>query len=135
METTKRYQMTEAVLIVTEPDDTVLDGYRILLADLTSEQSQTVSASLLNISLSDRVVLYSWNSSNNIEWLLDKKAKSDLILFNADSYNDILAGYLSAQKNSYYFGNLKLLAGANNSRIYAQEDCQKLLDYVISKNG
>jgi hypothetical protein len=127
--------MTEAVLIVTEPDDTVLDGYRILLADLTSEQSQTVSASLLNISLSDRVVLYSWNSSNNIEWLLDKKAKSDLILFNADSYNDILAGYLSAQKNSYYFGNLKLLAGANNSRIYAQEDCQKLLDYVISKNG
>ncbi len=127
--------MTEQVLIVTDPDETLLDGYRILLADLTHEQSQVVSASLLNISLSDRVVLYSWNSSNNIEWLLDKKEKCDLILFNADSYNDILVGYLSAQKNSYYFGNLKLLAGANNSRIYAQEDCEKLLEYTITQNG
>jgi hypothetical protein len=127
--------MTEQVLIVTEPDDTLLDGYRILLADLTPDQSQIVSASLLNISLSDRVVLYSWNSSNSIEWLLDKKEKCDLILFNADSYNDILVGYLSAQKNSYYFGNLKLLAGANNLRIYAQEDCERLLEYTTTKNG
>jgi hypothetical protein len=127
--------MTEQVLIVTEPDDTILDGYRLLLVDLTTEQSQTISISLLNIRLSRRVILYSWNSSNSIEWLLDKKSKCNLIVFNADSYNDIVIGYLTAHTNSYYFGNLKLLAGANNSRIYAQEDCEQLLEYVITKNG
>lgn len=127
--------MIEQVLIATEPDDVVLDGFRILLADLTPEQSQTVSASLLNISLSQRVILYSWNSNNSIEWLLDKKAKCNLIVFNADSYNNILIGYLAAQANSYYFGDLKLLAGANNSKLYAQEDCQRLLEYTITQNG
>jgi hypothetical protein len=127
--------MTEQVLIVTEPDDTVLDGYRILLVDLTPDQSQAVSLSLLNIRLSSRVVLYNWNSTNSTEWLLDKKAKCNLILFNADSYNDILIGYLAAQASSYYFGDLKLLAGANNSRIFAQEDCEKLLEYTITQNG
>jgi len=125
--------MTDQVLIVTAPDDTILDGFRILLVDLTPEQSQAVSLSLLNISLSNRVVLYSWNSNDSIAWLLDKKSKSDAILFNADSYNELLIGYLSAQLNSYYFGQLKLLAGANNSQIYGQEDCQTILDYVISK--
>lgn len=127
--------MTDQVLIVTEPDDAILDGYRILLADLTPEQSLITSQSLLNIRLSNRVILYSWNSTNSIKWLLDKKTKCDLILFNADSYNDILVGYLSAQPNSYYFGTLKLLAGANNSILYAQDDCERLLEYVITQNG
>jgi hypothetical protein len=127
--------MTDQVLIVTDPDDTILDGYRILLADLTLEQSQAVSQSLLNIKLSKRVVLYSWNNNDSIAWLLDKKPKCDTVLFNADSRNDLLVGYLAAHPNSYYFGQLRLLAGANNSRIYGQEDCQTLLDYVISKNG
>jgi len=126
--------MTDQVLIVTDPDDTLLDGYRILLVDLTLEQSQLVSLSLLNTSLNNRVILYSWNSGNAIDWFLDKKSKCDMILFNADSYNDLVVGYLSAQVNSYYFGELKLLAGANNSRIYAQEDCEKLLGNKIANN-
>ena len=127
--------MTEQGLIITEPDDTLLDGYRILFTDLTSEQSQVVSQSLLNIKLSNTVILYSWNSTDSINWLLDKKSKCDLLLFNADSNNDILIGYLSAQHNSYYFGNLRLLSGANNSRLYAQEDCERLLEYAITQNG
>jgi hypothetical protein len=135
LEKTQGYQMIDQVLIVTEPDDTTLNGYRILLVDLTSDQSQAVSLSLLNIKLFNRVVLYSWNSNDSIEWLLDKKTKSNIVLFNADSCNDLLVGYLSAQTNSYYFGELKLLAGANNSRLYAQQDCQELLDYMISKDG
>jgi hypothetical protein len=127
--------MTDQVLIVTDPDDTILDGYRILLVDLTPEQSQAVSQSLLNISLPCRVVLYLWNNNDSITWLLDKKIKCDTVLFNANSYNELLVGYLSAHSNSYYFGQLRLLAGANNSRIYGQEDCQTTLDYVITKNG
>jgi hypothetical protein len=126
--------MTDQVLIITEPDDTLLDSYRILLVDLTPEQSQVVSASLLTVSLSCRVVLYSWNSANTVTWLLDKKAKCDAILFNADSNNDVIVGYLAAQTNSYYFGNLKSLAGVNNSQLYAQQDCQELLEYMITKN-
>lgn len=127
--------MTEQVLIATDPDDVVLDGFRVLLADLTPEQSQVISASLLNTSLSQRVILYSWNSNDSVEWLLDKKTKCNLIVFNADSQNDIIAGYLAAHANSYYFGNLKLLAGANNSRLYSQEDCEELLEYTIIKYG
>lgn len=127
--------MTDQVLIVTDPDDTTLDGYRILLAELTSEQSQIVSNALLSISLPTRIVLYVWNSQNSIEWLLDKKSKCNLIIFNADNHNDIVIGYLSAQRNSYYFGNLKLLSSANDSRLYAQEDCEQLLEYMVTKNG
>lgn len=126
--------MTDQVLIITEPDDTLLDSYRMLLVNLTPEQSQVVSASLLTMSLSRRVVLYSWNSTNTVAWLLDKKAKCDSILFNADSNNDIIVGYLAAQPNSYYFGDLKSLAGVNNSQLYAQQDCQELLEYMITKN-
>ena len=127
--------MTERVLIVTDPDDTVLDGFRMMTVDLDSEQSQAVSTSLLNIKLSTRIILYCWNSDHSTHWFLDKKSKCDLIVFNANSYNDLIVGYLSAQPNSHYFGNLRLLAGANNSRIYAQEDCQLLLEYAITQNG
>lgn len=135
MEKTQRHQMTDQVLIVTDPDDIALDGCRILLVDLTVEQNQAVSSSLLNISLSGKVILYSWSSNDSIEWLLDKKSKCNILLFNADSRNELLVGYLAAHPNSYYFGQLRLLAGANNSRIYGQEDCQSTLDYVITKNG
>lgn len=127
--------MNEQVLIVTEPDDTSVDGCRILLVDLTVEQNQAVSSSLLNISLFSRVILYSWNSNDSIAWLLDKKSKCSTVLFNASSCNQLLVGYLAAHSNSYYFGQLRLLAGANNSRMHGQEDCQLTLDYVITKNG
>lgn len=127
--------MKEQVIIATDPDDVVLDGFRILLADLTPEQSQIISTNLLSISLSQRVILYHWNSSSDIDWLIDKKHKSNLIIFNADSYNDLITGYLSAQNNSYYFGNLKLLASANNFRIFGQDDCLALLITQLNKNG
>lgn len=126
--------MSDEVLIVTEPDDTYLDGYRILLVDLTPDQSQAVSLGLLAADLTTRIVLYHWNSVNNVNWLLDKKAKCQLIIFNADSTNDLVTGFISAQKNSHYFGNLKLLASANNSKIYSQEDCTQLVERMIN-NG
>lgn len=126
--------MIDQVLIVTEPDDTLLDSYRLLLVDLTPFQSQVVSASLLAMRLPCRVVLYSWNSINTVEWLLDKKTKCGLIVFNADSDNSAVVGYLAAQPNSYYFGNLKSLASINNSQLYAQQDCQQLLEHVMPNN-
>jgi hypothetical protein len=126
--------MNNQVIIATEPDDTLLDGCRILLVDLTDAQNTIVSASLLNLSLPSRIILYSWSSNNGIDWLIDKKSKCNLIIFNSDSNNDLLVGYLAAQKLSYYFGKLKLLTGVNNLQLYAQEDCEKLLENIIIKH-
>lgn len=127
--------MKQHVIIATDPDDVYLEGFRILLIDLSLDQGQIVSASLLNMSLTDRVILYTWNPKESIEWMLDKKTKCDLIIFNADGYNDIITGYMAAQKNSYYFGNLKLLSSVNNSRLYAQADCEQLLEYMTVQHG
>jgi len=127
--------MKEQIVIVTEPDDINFDGFRLLAVDLMPDQSQIISSILLNTSLLNKVIVYNWNSNNDVNWLLDKKQKSDLIIFNADSYNDIIVGYLSAQRNSCYFGNLKLLTGVNNLRIYGYDDCQKLLTHHLEKYG
>ena len=118
--------MTDKVVVVTSPDDVLIDGYRILIVGLTSEQSKVISDTLLNIDYDDNVILYIWESGDS-DWLLDKKHKSNLIIFNADHDNQLLVGYMSAQKNSHYFGYLKFLASANAKSIYASEDAEHLL--------
>ena len=123
--------MADKVLVVTSPDDVLIDGYRILVAGLTPEQSKIVSDTLLKIKYSGNVILYLWDAGDN-EWLLDKKHKSDLIIFNADHENQALVGYMSAQKNSHYFGHLKFLASANAKAIYASEDLENLLTLILN---
>lgn len=123
--------MADKVLVVTSPDDVLIDGYRILVAGLTPEQSKIVSDTLLKIKYSGNVILYLWDTGDN-EWLLDKKHKSDLIIFNADHENQALVGYMSAQKNSHYFGHLKFLASANAKAIYASEDLENLLTLILN---
>ena len=102
------------ILVVTPPDDIHVDGYRLLLVDLTPDQSQIVSDSLLQLKSLPSVVVYSWKSDDLDEWILQKKKKSDLIIFNAESSNHLLIGYLSAQINTYYFGTLRTLSTVNN---------------------
>jgi len=118
--------MTDKVVVVTSPDDVLIDGYRILIVGLTSEQSKVISDTLLSIDYNDNVILYIWESGDS-DWLLDKKHKSNLIIFNADHDNQILVGYMAAQKNSHYFGYLKFLASVNAKSIYASEDVGQLL--------
>jgi hypothetical protein len=118
--------MTDKVVVVTSPDDVLIDGYRILIVGLTSEQSKVISDALLSIDYDDNVILYIWESGDS-DWLLDKKHKSNLIIFNADHDNQLLVGYMAAQKNSHYFGYLKFLASANAKSIYASEDAENLL--------
>ena len=81
--------MSNQVVIVTDPDDTGLDGYRILLVDLHPSQSQVVSLSSLNAHLNDRLVVYNWNSSNDINWLIDKKEKCQLCKMNIPKFKII----------------------------------------------
>ncbi len=122
--------MTDKIILVTEPDDIKIDGIRILLVDLTPDQSQVISNALGQLNTFNELIIYSAQSSG-IDWILDKKSKSKIVIFNADSDNHLLVGYLTAQSNSYYFGNLKILSTANKRVIYNVDDVVNLLTKVI----
>jgi hypothetical protein len=126
--------MSDKVIVATAPDDVLIDAFRLLLVDLNSVQSKTISDALLELSLDTNVVVYLWKSTDPVSWLLDKRSKANLIIFNADSTNDIIVGYMAAQKKSHYFGNLKLLSGANVANLYAMEDCVVLLKRSLDIN-
>jgi hypothetical protein len=122
--------MTDKILLVTAPDDSPIDGIRVLLVELTSDQSQIVSNALLTADTRYSIITYAWKMGDPIEWLIDKKTKSDIIIFNADTNSavELIIGYIAAQPNSYYFGNLKSLAKANNSAIYTTDQILSLLE-------
>jgi hypothetical protein len=126
--------MTSKVLIVTAPDDVVLDGFRLLLVDLDADQTKTVSDCLLKIPSDTTMITYLWAANDSVDWLLDKKIKSDLIIFNANSQYELIVGYMAAQKNSHYFGTLKTLAQANAKAIYASEDCESLITFNLNNH-
>jgi hypothetical protein len=123
--------MIDKIVLVTPPDDILVDGIRLLLVDVTIPQSQMVSSVLTQFETIPTVVAYMWSSGDSVDWLIDKKHKSDIIIFNADSDNDIVVGYLAAQPNSYYFGNLKLLSTVNRSAIYNTDQIYDLLEKLI----
>jgi hypothetical protein len=122
--------MTDKVILVTDPDDILIDGCRILLVNLVEDQTQLISKALNQIELKINLIVYMANSSS-IDWILDKKNKSNLIIFNADSQNDLLTGYLSAKMISHYFGNLKILSKVNDRVIYNVDDIVNLLNKTI----
>lgn len=127
--------MSDRILVVTAPDDTVLDGIRILAVNLTQEQGQVVSNALLQFNnFNFNVINYVWKTGDDVNWLLDKKSKSDVIIFNADVDNNTITGYLSAQIKSCYFGTLKDLYLANDRAIYSIEDVLTLLEIIVKKH-
>lgn len=126
--------MSDKILVVTSPDDTLLQGLRITHVQLSDEQSNIVSTALLQTKLPHNIINYVWRMGNSVEWLLDKIAKSDLVIFNADCPSngaiEIIIGWTAAQHNSYYFGNLKDLRVANDRAIYSVDDILSLLEKV-----
>jgi hypothetical protein len=128
--------MSDKILVVTPPDDTLLNGIRILHVELNEEQSQIASSALINSNTQHTVINYVWKMSDSVEWLLDKITKSNFILFNADSgANDLIIGYIAAQPNSYYFGTLRDLNLVNNSVIYNSDQIINLLENHTNKNA
>jgi hypothetical protein len=123
--------MTDRILLVTPPDDINLDGIRILLVDLTEAQSNLVSTALKNLSYNQTIISYVWKNNDSIDWILDKKHKSTFIIFNAESENEIITGYMAAQKNSYYFGKLRCLSEANDKTLYEANTILDILEKVI----
>lgn len=120
--------MTDRILLVTPPDDIQLDGLRLLLVDLDSGQSSVVSEALQRIQLDRLVVSYVWSFGQDIDWLLDKKHKSDFIIFNAESANEIITGYMAAQKKAYYFGQLRCLAEVNDKTLYEAQTILQIIE-------
>jgi len=66
---------------------------------------------------------------------LDKIQKSQIIIFNADSINQTLIGYVAGKMNSYYFGTLKSLNQVNNSVIYDVDHCKTILTNIFDRYG
>lgn len=129
--------MTDKILIVTPPDDILLQGIRILHVQLNEEQSAIVSSALMQTNLPHNIINYVWKMGNRVDWLLDKTPKCDLILFNAggptDPGLDIILGWTAAQHQSYYFGTLRDLHKANDRVIYNSDDILKLLENISKK--
>ena len=123
--------MTDKVLVVTSPDDTVVDAVRLLLVDLSPEHTQIISDALGTFTAAPNIVVYMWKMGDPIDWLFDKKQKSQAIIFNADCYNELIIGYLAAQPRSYYFGTLKTLQKVNNNAIYNTDECISIIDNLL----
>jgi hypothetical protein len=125
--------MTNQITLVSAPDDVLHDAVRILLVDLNQEQTQAVSESLMTIENIPATVIYVWSNIDTIDWLIDKKLKSQLIIFNADSEKSEVVGYLAAQSNSFYFGFLKDLEVLNKKAIYTSEDLKGIINHYFKK--
>ena len=123
--------MTDKIILVTPPDDLLEDSVRILALDLEAAQSQILSDSLISLDNIPNIVVYVWKNGDDTTWLFDKKPKADLIIFNANSENQTLIGYFAAQKNSYYFGDLKTLHTVKKSAIYTVDHCINILEETI----
>lgn len=129
--------MTNQITLISPPDDMLHDAIRILLVELDQDQTQLISEAFLTFESVPPVVLYVWRMGNPVEWLLDKKAKSDLIIFNADASPngavELIIGYIAAQSNSYYLGNLKDLSKANPRAIYDIDSLKEILTIEFRK--
>jgi hypothetical protein len=130
--------MTNKILIVTPPDDSLLQGIRITHVHLNEEQSNIISNALLQTSLPNTIINYVWKMGDRVDWLLDKIAKSDIVFFNADTRNngavELIIGWTAAQPQSYYFGSLRDLHLANDNVVYDSADILNLLEKISTKN-
>jgi len=127
--------MTDQLMLVTSPDDILITGVRILLVDLTSDQSSIISKALTDMSEIPTVIVYSWQQGDPEEWLFDKSLKSQLIVFNAESQEQSIIGYFAGKRNSVFFGDLKSLKHVNKFVVYDVVQCQEILLKVFEKHG
>lgn len=120
--------MSDKIILVTPPDDILIDGFRILLVSLDQTQTQLISKALYEINDLPNTIVYVYNPGDDTEWLFDKRLKSDLIIFDAEADDQALVGYLTSKSNAYYFGTQKTLQKIANSAIYDIHDIRTLIE-------
>jgi len=130
--------MTDRILVITPPDDSLLDSIRITHVQLNLDQGSVVSAALLKVESAHTVVNYVWKMGDRVDWLLEKVAKSHLVFFNADTDSngaiELILGWIAAQPQSYYFGTLRDLHHANDRVIYTVDDVVNLLGKIADRH-
>ena len=126
--------MSNKILLVTSPDDVAIDALRILLVGLTEDQSSVISDALTNLDQVPETVLYVATETDTVQWLIDKKLKSDLIIFNAEMDNGELVGYLAAQSNAYFFGNLRYIGITTKRALFDRHQAEELLKEKITEH-
>jgi hypothetical protein len=127
--------MSDKITIVTPPDDIYTEGFRIFLYDLHKDQYSIFSQSVLSGDIVPSLIIYNADNLTDIRWILDKLLKSDLIIFNAESNNQQMIGYLCSKMNSYYFGKLRDLFLVNNSIIFDVVQLKEILESQFEKYG
>lgn len=125
--------MTDKIVLVSAPDDVAYEGVRLLFVDLDDQQSEIMSQSLLSLNNIPRVIAYTWKHGEDVDWVIDKSRKSDLIVFNAESYDQTLIGYFAGKLNAYYFGTLRSLSKVNSSVIFDVGQCSELFINTFDK--
>ena len=129
--------MTDRILVVTAPDDTLQDGIRIAHVNLSQEHSQLISQALLQSNLPHTIINYVWNQGDSKSWLFDKILKTNLVFFNADCDQEtaLLTGWISSNPRSYYFGSLRDLNIVNDRVLYNSDDILNLLEKTVKSYG
>jgi hypothetical protein len=136
-ENTRHQKMTDRILVVTAPDDTLQDGIRIAHVNLSQEHSQLISQALLQSNLPHTIINYVWNQGDSKSWLFDKISKTNLVFFNADCDQEtaLLTGWISSNPRSYYFGSLRDLNIVNDRVLYNSDDILNLLEKTVKSHG
>jgi hypothetical protein len=127
--------MSEKIVLVSYPDDILLEGTRILLYDLEKQQTDIVSKALVSLDFDSNIIIYSISSYDDAYYLIDKYHKSDILIFNANSENQTVVGFLAGKFNSMYFGQLRSIGRINDSEIHDENVCKKQLERMIIKYG
>jgi len=127
--------MSDRIILVSYPDDIFLSGIRILLFDLKKEQTDIVSRALTDLEFDFNLIVYSVNFRDDTKYMIDKYLKSQIVIFNSESENQTIIGFLASKTNSMYFGNLRSLSAINDSIIYGLENCKDKLERMIIKYG
>lgn len=110
---------SNSICLVTPPDDVLYKAKRLLLVDLTLDQQNFVSDVLRETS--SNFVVYVWNVGDDIEWLLDKQLKSDVVLVNLQSTEQLVVGYFLGYRKTFYFGDSKKVQKFSANAIYSTE--------------
>jgi hypothetical protein len=128
----RKTTVNNKITIITPPDDVLQDGVRILCYGLEKEQTLLISSIIYSLEECKPTIIYVSNGQNDCEWVLDKKQKCSIIIFNAESQDQTMIGYLSAQSNSYYFGELRTLSSANINKINEKQQLTKIMEDLIT---
>lgn len=125
--------MSDQITLVTAPDDVFHEAMRLLFVDLDEPQTEIISRTLTSFETIPSIVSYVWRTDDPIEWLLDKRLKSQAIFVNAESEHQDIVGHLIDKPNVYHFGALRNLHMLNNKTIYAMEDFKEIINQQIGK--